>query len=144
MDPSQLFKGAFCLGRSKILLLRPHFTHIVETDVPNVTQGKRSRHRVILQLLAVILHLFLSKTVYDNNTKINFEKSSFIFEKFQIFSKKTLEIINILKFSNRDFQKFRHFGQFSSFQTIYIRTLNFQNWFSYSSHKPFLIKIGAK
>ena len=58
-------KGAFCLGRSKILLLRPHFTHIVETDVPNVTQGKRSRHRVILQLLAVILHLFLSKTIYE-------------------------------------------------------------------------------
>ena len=77
---NRTFKGAFCLGRSKILLLRPHFTHIVETDVPNVTQGKRSRHRVILQLLAVILHLFLSKTVYENYTKTNFENLGFVYK----------------------------------------------------------------
>ena len=33
---------------------------------------------MILQLLAVILHLFLSKTVYENYTKINFENVPFV------------------------------------------------------------------
>jgi hypothetical protein len=45
-----------------------------------LTQGKRIRHRVILQLLAVILHLFLSKTVYENYTKINFENLGFVYK----------------------------------------------------------------
>ena len=41
-----------------------------QPNVPKETQGKRSGYRVILQLLAVILHLILSKTVYEKYTRL--------------------------------------------------------------------------
>ena len=60
---------------------------MVETDVPNVTQGKRSRHRTVLQLLAVILHLILSKTVYEKCIRFGFENVALTFCVTSTFTK---------------------------------------------------------
>ena len=72
------------------------------------------------------------------------KKSSFIFEKFQNISKKPLEIINILKFSIPRFSIFPIFPKIFIISDIFQRSENFQNWFSYRPHKPFLIKIDGK
>ena len=133
-------------------------THFVYSNVLNKPRGIRSRRSVKLQLLAVILHLFLSKSVYEVYMRIkneNFHPSSkyanmmkkhwicWIFSKIMIFAIfENFENFHINKFQKVFSEFFGIFQIFRDFRKM--KDENFIFWFSYGPHKPISIKPGPK